>query len=86
MSVRTTVLLPKIGMTMEEATVVCFYKQPGEPFRQGEPLYEIETEKISQPVEATADGVMVEHAVAAGADVRVGEAICVVDLAEAGAP
>lgn len=82
MSNRTTVPLPKIGMTMEEATVVRFYKQPGESFRRGEPLYEIETEKISQPVEATADGVMVEHAVAEGADVRVGEAICVVDLLE----
>ena len=83
---RVHVKLPKIGMTMEEATVVRFFKQPGEHFHRGEPIYEIETEKISQPVEATADGVMVEHAVAAGADVRVGEAICVVDLAEAGAP
>lgn len=57
MSNRTTVPLPKIGMTIEEATVVRFYKQPGESFRRGEPLYEIETEKISQPVEATADEV-----------------------------
>lgn len=72
--------LPKIGMTMEEATVARFYKQPGEAFRRGEPLYEIETEKISQAVEAPDDGVMVEHAVAEGDNVAVGEEICIVEL------
>ena len=70
---RVRVKLPKIGMTMEEATVVRFCKQPGEAFSKGDPLYEIETEKISQEVEATGDGVMVEHSVPEGSDVRVGE-------------
>jgi pyruvate/2-oxoglutarate dehydrogenase complex dihydrolipoamide acyltransferase (E2) component len=76
---RVRVKLPKIGMTMEEATIVRFCRQPGEAFRKGDPLYEIETEKISQEVEATGDGVMVEHAVPEGADVRVGDAVCVVE-------
>jgi pyruvate/2-oxoglutarate dehydrogenase complex dihydrolipoamide acyltransferase (E2) component len=81
MTMRMRVKLPKIGMTMEEATVVRFCKQPGEAFRTGDPLYEIETEKISQEVEATGDGVMVEHAVAEGSTVRVGEPVCVIDAA-----
>jgi pyruvate/2-oxoglutarate dehydrogenase complex dihydrolipoamide acyltransferase (E2) component len=76
---RVRVKLPKIGMTMEEATVVRFCRRPGEAFRKGDPLYEIETEKISQEVEATADGVMVEHAVPEGGTVRVGEPVCVVE-------
>jgi len=76
---RVRVKLPKIGMTMEEATVVRFCKQPGEAFSKGDPLYEIETEKISQEVEATGDGVMVEHSVPEGSDVRVGGAVCVVE-------
>jgi len=71
--------LAKIGMTMEEATVVRFCRQPGEAFSKGDPLYEIETEKISQEVEATGDGVMVEHAVPEGSDVRVGDLVCVVE-------
>lgn len=79
MTMRVRVKLPKIGMTMEEATVVRFCKQPGEAFKKGDPLYEIETEKISQEIEATGDGVMVEHAVPEGSDVRVGDAVCVVD-------
>jgi pyruvate/2-oxoglutarate dehydrogenase complex dihydrolipoamide acyltransferase (E2) component len=76
---RVRVKLPKIGMTMEEATVVRFWRQPGEAFRKGDPLYEIETEKISQVVEATGDGVMIEHAIAEGSDVRVGDLVCLVE-------
>ena len=48
MSARVRVRLPKIGMTMEEATVVRFCRQPGESFQAGDPLYEIETEKVSR--------------------------------------
>ena len=80
MSVRVRVRLPKIGMTMEEATVVRFCRQPGETFRAGDPLYEIETEKVSQEVTATADGVMLEHCVAEGDDVAVGAHVCVVEV------
>jgi len=79
-SARASVRLPKIGMTMEEATLVRFCKQPGEPFRPGDPLYEIETEKVSQEVEATADGVMLEHCVAEGDTVAVGASVCVVEV------
>ena len=79
MTIRVQVKLPKIGMTMEEATVVRFCRQPGEAFRKGDPLYEIETEKISPEVEALGDGVMIEHAVPEGTDVRVGDAVCVVE-------
>jgi pyruvate/2-oxoglutarate dehydrogenase complex dihydrolipoamide acyltransferase (E2) component len=82
MRLRVRVKLPKIGMTMEEATIVRFCRQPGEAFRKGDPLYEIETEKISQEVEATSDGVMVEHAVPEGSDVRVGDPVCVVETEE----
>jgi len=80
-SIRVRVRLPKIGMTMEEATVVRFCLQPGESFRVGDPLYEIETEKVSQEVTATADGVMLEHCVAEGEDVAVGAHVCVVEVA-----
>ncbi|HEY6491786.1 MAG TPA: lipoyl domain-containing protein [Trebonia sp.] len=79
MTMRVRVKLPKIGMTMEEATVVRFCLRPGEAFSKGDPLYEIETEKISQEVEATGDGVMLEHSVTEGSDVRVGQTVCVVE-------
>jgi len=79
-SMRVRVRLPKIGMTMEQATVVRFCRQPGESFQAGDPLYEIETEKVSQEVSATADGLMLEHCVAEGDDVAVGAHVCVVEV------
>lgn len=80
MSARVGVALPKIGMTMQEATLVRFCRQPGEAFGAGDPLYEIETEKVSQEVEAASAGVMVAHCAAAGDDVAVGATVCIVEL------
>ncbi|MGZ4337062.1 MAG: lipoyl domain-containing protein [Gaiellaceae bacterium] len=79
---RVSVKLPKIGMTMEEATLVRFCRQPGEAFRRGDPLYEIETEKVNDEVEAAADGVMLEHCVVEGDNVAVGAYVCVVDMTD----
>lgn len=76
---RVTVKLPRIGMQMEEATVTRFCVAPGESFREGDPLYEIETEKVENEIEATADGTMVEHCVAEGDIVEVGEPVCIVE-------
>jgi pyruvate dehydrogenase E2 component (dihydrolipoamide acetyltransferase) len=76
---RLTVTLPNIGMTMEEATIVRFCRQPGESFRAGDALYEIETEKVANEVEAMHDGVMVEHCVEEGEVVAVGGNVCVIE-------
>lgn len=78
---RVVVKLPRIGMQMEEATIVRYCRQPGESFRAGEALYEIETEKVNNEIEATADGVMVEHSVGEGDIVAVGDPVCVVEIA-----
>ena len=52
--------LNRVGMTMEEATIVKWHRQPGESFKKGEALYDIETEKVTMEVEAPCDGKMVE--------------------------
>lgn len=77
---KVTLKLVRVGMNMQEATIVEWHRQPGEPFAAGDPLYTIETEKVSQDVEATANGTMNEILVAAGNDAAVGEALCIVDL------
>ena len=69
---------------MEEATVVRFFKQPGEAFQTGDPIYEIETEKVTQEIDASADGRMLEHCVAEGDTVMLGGQVCVVDLTAPG--
>jgi pyruvate/2-oxoglutarate dehydrogenase complex dihydrolipoamide acyltransferase (E2) component len=77
---RVTLKLARVGMNMEEATIVKWHKQPGEKFSDGDVLYEIETEKVAQEVAATADGTLLEICAPEGENVPVGEKVCVVDV------
>ena len=72
--------LAAVGMNMEEATIVKWLKQPGESFTKGEPLYEIETEKVTQEVEAPGDGTLLEVLVAEDEDAEVDQEVCIVDI------
>jgi pyruvate/2-oxoglutarate dehydrogenase complex dihydrolipoamide acyltransferase (E2) component len=76
---KVSLKLPLFGMNMEEATVVKWHRQPGESFRKGEPLYEIETEKVTQEVEAPCDGTLLEIVAAEGSTIPVGAAVCSVE-------
>lgn len=52
------VRMPKFGLTMQEGTVQRFFKAVGDEVREGEPLYEVETEKVLYEVEAPGSGVL----------------------------
>jgi pyruvate dehydrogenase E2 component (dihydrolipoamide acetyltransferase) len=54
----TAVIMPKLGMTMEQGTVVQWHKQEGERVEKGEPLLEIATDKVNTDVESPASGVL----------------------------
>jgi pyruvate/2-oxoglutarate dehydrogenase complex dihydrolipoamide acyltransferase (E2) component len=77
---RVTLKLNRVGMNMQEATIAKWHKQPGESFNAGEPLYEIETEKVTQEVTAANDGTLIEILVPAGDNAAVGAAVCAVDI------
>ncbi|MCC6947631.1 MAG: lipoyl domain-containing protein [Bradyrhizobiaceae bacterium] len=77
---RSSLKLARIGMNMEEATIVKWHKRPGERFAPGEPLYEFETEKVTQEVDATAPGQLLEISVPEGEVAQVGQVVCVVDV------
>lgn len=79
---KTGMKLTAVGMNMEEATIVKWFKQPGEAFKKGDPIYEIETEKVSSEVEAPADGVLIEILVEEDEDAEVGQEVCIVELEE----
>lgn len=74
--------LVRIGMNMEDATIVKWHKSLGERFETGEAIYEIETEKVTQEVEATQAGTLSEIRVPEGEVAMVGDVICVVELDE----
>lgn len=80
---KVTLKLARVGMTMEEATIVRWCVQPGEQFAKDDVLYEIETEKVAQEVMAPGAGTLVEILAAEGAEVAVGENICVIEAAPA---
>ncbi len=74
------VKLPRLGQGMESGTVVKWLKAVGDTVEKGEPLYEIDTEKATQEVEAEASGVLLSILVEAG-DVPVGETVGVIGAA-----
>src|SRR5438105_6670654 len=73
----TEVKLPRLGQGMEAGTIVKWLKAEGEPVKKGEPLYELDTDKVTQEVEAEADGVLLKIAVAEG-EVEVGRTIAMI--------
>lgn len=70
--------LPRMGETMNEGTIVAWLKQPGEHFRRGETLVEVESDKTNVEIPALEDGEMVRHLASAGEKVAVDRPIAVV--------
>jgi pyruvate dehydrogenase E2 component (dihydrolipoamide acetyltransferase) len=73
----TEIKLPRLGQGMESGTIVKWLKSEGDAVEKGEPLYELDTDKVTQEVEADASGVLLKIAVAEG-EVPVGRTIAVI--------
>ena len=73
----TEVKLPRLGQGMESGVVVRWLKEEGDQVEKGEPLYELDTEKVTQEVEAEASGVLLKIAVREG-EVPVGQTVAVI--------
>jgi pyruvate dehydrogenase E2 component (dihydrolipoamide acetyltransferase) len=70
----TEVKLPRLGQGMESGTIVKWLKSEGDAVEKGEALYELDTDKVTQEVEAEASGVLLKIAVREG-EVEVGRTI-----------
>src|SRR5919202_147574 len=71
------VKLPRLGQGMEAGTIVKWLKSEGDRVEKGEPLYELDTDKVTQEVEAEASGILLKIAVSEG-EVPVGQTIAVI--------
>ena len=71
------VKLPRLGQGMEAGTIVRWLKSEGENVVKGDPLYELDTDKVTQEVEAEADGVLLKIVVSDG-EVDVGTTVGVI--------
>ena len=83
-----TVIMPKMGDAMEEGTLLRWLKQVGDEVAVGDPLAEIETDKVSLEIEATEAGVLSKTYVDEGATVPIGTPIATIgeESAEVAAP
>ena len=72
------VTLPRLGQGMESGTIVRWLKSEGDRVEKGEPLYELDTEKVTQEVEADASGVLLRILAGEGEEIDVGKAVAVI--------
>jgi pyruvate dehydrogenase E2 component (dihydrolipoamide acetyltransferase) len=63
---------------MESGTIVRWLKSEGDEVEKGEPLYELDTEKVTQEVEADSSGTLLKILAGEGEEIEVGKAIAVI--------
>ena len=69
------IVMPRMGLTMEEGTVIAWRKVEGQKVTAGEILFEIETDKSTVEIEATESGILDRILVQVGETVPVGTVI-----------
>lgn len=74
----TDILMPKMGYDMETGKILRWLKAEGDTVTKGEPIAEIETDKIAIEIEAFASGILGKIGVPAGAEAPVGSPIGVI--------
>ncbi|QOX64274.1 2-oxo acid dehydrogenase subunit E2 [Anoxybacterium hadale] len=60
-------VMPKLGLTMTEGTIAKWHKKEGDPVKAGDLLYEVETDKLTNEIEAKEEGVLRKIIVPEGA-------------------
>ena len=74
----TEVKVPSVGESVTSGVVSAWHKKSGEFVNEGEPLFALETDKVSTDVVAEKSGVL-ETKVPEGQEVKIGEVIAVID-------
>ena len=76
------VIMPKIGLDMEEGTILTWLKQAGDSVEEGEARVEIETDKATTEVEAAVSGTLKEIVAEEGAVVEITKTIAWIETNE----
>ena len=71
--------MPRLRPDMEKGILCAWLKEPGEAFEAGEPLFEVETDKMTGEVEAEESGVMGRQLVEEGDEVEVGAVLAEIE-------
>lgn len=79
---RKEIVMPKIGLDMEEGVITEWKKQVGDRVEEGDVLCEIETDKAVTNVESAVSGVLAEIVAQEGDSVEITKTIAWVDADE----
>lgn len=79
---RKEVIMPKIGLDMEEGTIVEWLKEVGDEVKEGDELVNIETDKAVTTVESALNGTLVEIVAEEGEEVEITKTIAWVEVDE----
>ena len=63
-------------MNTTKVSVIRWIKHPGDPVKQGEPVVELETEKVSYELDSPVEGVLLEIIAGEGSEVPIGDPLC----------
>jgi len=78
----TEIIMPKMGESIMEATVLTWLKQPGDFVEADEFILEVATDKIDTEVPSPIAGVLKQILVPEGQIVTIGKAFCLIDASE----
>jgi pyruvate dehydrogenase E2 component (dihydrolipoamide acetyltransferase) len=78
--------MPALGMAQETGKLLRWIKSEGDQVAKGEPLMEVETDKVTVEIEAPADGILGGVSASEGQDIPVGQAIAFILAAGEAAP
>ncbi len=72
------ILMPKFGLTMEQGVITRWYVEEGDEIAKGDPIFNVETDKITQDVEAEKNGYIAKIIKEAGLEVKVKTAVAII--------
>src|SRR5438445_13599492 len=72
------VKIPAVGESISSGVVSVWHKKSGEQVKKGDPLFTLETDKVSTEIVAEADGVLKTKA-AEGQEVKIGEVVAEIE-------
>lgn len=75
------IFMPKMGLTMSKGTVAKWLKKEGDAVKKGEEILEVMTEKITNTIEAPADGILLKIVVPEGEEVYIGSLLGIIGAA-----
>jgi pyruvate/2-oxoglutarate dehydrogenase complex dihydrolipoamide acyltransferase (E2) component len=74
----STIIMPQLGETVAEGKILAWFKSVGDEIKEGDNLFEVETDKVTIEVQAVTGGRLSEIRVAAGVTAKVGEVVAVI--------